>query len=505
MFLDGKGAKKYGKNPYFLAPFLNLKGEDYMKEDILSVGIDIGTSTTQLVFSNITIENRASIVSVPMISIVDKKVIYRSEIYFTPLLSVTEIDAITIRKIIEKEYEKAGIKPEDVDTGAVIITGETARKKNASEVLKSLSGFAGEFVVATAGPDLEGIIAGKGAGVGEFSKEKGAIVANLDIGGGTTNISVFKNGDVIDTACLDIGGRLIKINQKSKEITYISEKMERLVEKLGLNISIGSKVDKNELKKITNIMVNVLEEVVGIKEPSEELELLITNHDLRRDYEIEYISFTGGVADCISNQPENWFQFEDIGFLLGKGIRDSKLTEKKSIFKPDETIRATVVGAGSHTTDISGSTIDVSQDILPMKNVPILKLTEEEENINFNKIDKIIANKLKWFRLENDKQLVALAIKGLRGGSFKYIQDISKLIIKGMEEIINSNDPLIVIVENDMAKVLGQTLKTQLNNNKDIVCIDSIKVSDGDYIDIGKPLAEGKVVPVIIKTLLFNN
>ena len=144
-----------------------------MKEDILSVGIDIGTSTTQLVFSNITIENKASIVSVPMISIVDKEVIYRSEIYFTPLLSLTEIDAIGVRKIIEGEYKKAGIRPEDVDTGAVIITGETARKENASEVLKSLSGFAGEFVVATAGPDLEGIIAGKGAGAGEFSKQKG--------------------------------------------------------------------------------------------------------------------------------------------------------------------------------------------------------------------------------------------------------------------------------------------------------------------------------------------
>ncbi|HHV26753.1 MAG TPA: ethanolamine ammonia-lyase reactivating factor EutA [Tissierellia bacterium] len=475
-----------------------------MKEDILSVGIDIGTSTTQLVFSNIIIENKASIVSVPMISIVEKKVIYRSEIYFTPLLSLTEIDAIGVRKIIEGEYKKAGIRPEDVDTGAVIITGETARKENASEVLKSLSGFAGEFVVATAGPDLEGIIAGKGAGAGEFSKQKGTVVANLDIGGGTTNISVFKNGDVIDTACLDIGGRLIKINKENSEVTYLSEKMKQLVERIGLKISVGSKLDKNELEKITNKMAEVLEEIVGIKEPSKELELLITNHDLRRDYEIEYLSFTGGVADCISNQPDNWFQFEDAGFLLGKSIKDSKLTKEKKILQPAETIRATVVGAGSHTTDISGSTIDVSEDVLPIKNIPILKLTEEDEKLSFDEMSKVIADKLKWFGLEDNKQLVALAIKGLKSGSFKYIQELSNSIINGMEEIINSNAPLIVIAESDMAKVLGQTLKTQLNNKKDIVCIDSIKVSDGDYIDIGKPLAEGKVVPVIVKTLLFN-
>lgn len=490
--------------PYSLAPFLNIKGEDDMKEDILSVGIDIGTSTIQLVFSSITIENRASIVSVPMITIVDKEVIYKSKIYFTPLLSLTEIDALGVREIIESEYEKAGIKPEDVDTGAVIITGETARKENASEVLKSLSGFAGEFVVATAGPDLEGIIAGKGAGASEFSKKKGAVVANLDIGGGTTNISVFKNGDVIDTACLDLGGRLIKIDKQNKEIIYVSKKMEKLVGKIGLNVSLGSKLDKDELEKLTKKMAEVFEEIIGIGEPSEELELLIMNHDLRRDYEIEYISFTGGVADCVSKQPENWFQYEDIGFLLGKSIKDSRIVEDKKILEPVETIRATVVGAGSHTTDISGSTIDVSENVLPIKNIPILKLTEEDEKLNFDEMSKVIDNKLEWFNLENDKQLVALAIKGLRSGSFKYIQDISQSIIKGMEEIISSNVPLIVITESDMAKVLGQTLKTQLNNKKDIVCIDSIEVSDGDYIDIGRPLVEGKVVPVIVKTLLFN-
>src|SRR5699024_2724167 len=138
------------------------------------------------------------------------------------------------------------------------------------------------------------------------------------------------------------------------------------------------------------------------------------------------------------------------------------------------------------------------------KNIPILKLTEEDEKLSFDEMSKVIADKLKWFGLEDNKQLVELAIKGLKRGSFKYIQELSNSIINGMEEIINSNAPLIVIAESDMAKVLGQTLKTQLNNKKDIVCIDSIKVSGGDYIDIGKPLAEGKVVPVIVKTLLFN-
>ncbi len=179
-----------------------------MREELLSVGIDIGTSTTQLVFSKLIIENIASSFSVPKVVIVDKEIIYRSEIYFTPLKSPTEINGSKVREIIEEEYRKAGIEKSKIDTGAIIITGETARKENAKEVLETLSGFAGDFVVATAGPDLESIISGKGAGAHIYSKEKHTGVVNIDIGGGTSNLAVFKHGEVVDTGCLDVGGRL---------------------------------------------------------------------------------------------------------------------------------------------------------------------------------------------------------------------------------------------------------------------------------------------------------
>ncbi len=165
-----------------------------MHEVILSVGIDIGTSTTQLIFSRLTIENRASSYTVPRIQIVEKEVIYRSLIYFTPLKSSTEIDAEAVKKIVRDEYKAAGMTPEDVKTGAVIITGETARKQNANDVLEALSDLAGDFVVATAGPDLESVLSARGAGTDKLSHEHRTTVANLDVGGGTTNIAVYEKG-----------------------------------------------------------------------------------------------------------------------------------------------------------------------------------------------------------------------------------------------------------------------------------------------------------------------
>ena len=207
-----------------------------MKEELLSVGIDIGTSTTQLIFSKLIVENMASSFSVPRISIVDKEIIYKSEVYFTPLISNTEIDRDKIKELVELEYKKANICKSDIQTGAVIITGETARKENANDVLHSLSGFAGDFVVATAGPDLESIISGKGAGAHIYSKEHSTSVVNLDIGGGTTNLALFKRGEVCDTGCLDIGGRLIKIDKSTKEIIYISPKIKEIIKNNNLNL-----------------------------------------------------------------------------------------------------------------------------------------------------------------------------------------------------------------------------------------------------------------------------
>ena len=238
-----------------------------MKETILSVGIDIGTSTTQLIFSRLTIENLASSYMVPRIRIVDKEVTYRSEIYFTPLLSQTEIDAEKVKGIIEREYRKAGMKPEDLQTGAVIITGETARKQNANSVLASLSSMAGDFVVATAGPDLESVLSAKGAGADRISEEKRIAVANIDIGGGTSNIALFQKGSLKGTSCLDIGGRLIKV--ENGRISYIYPKIQKLAERHGIRIAVGDRADESTLYRVCEHMADQLAMAVHVMEPDE--------------------------------------------------------------------------------------------------------------------------------------------------------------------------------------------------------------------------------------------
>ncbi|UHA72520.1 ethanolamine ammonia-lyase reactivating factor EutA [Paenibacillus sp. 481] len=476
-----------------------------MNEHLLSVGIDMGTSTTQLVLSKLHIENLSSSFSVPRLVITDKEVVYRSDICFTPVLADNRIDMHQIQLFVQEQYEKAGISKDDIQTGAVIITGETARKENANEVLLSLSGFAGDFVVATAGPDLESIISAKGAGAHTYSKEHSTSIVNIDIGGGTSNLALFANGELLDTGCLDIGGRLIRVDQGSHQITYIAPKIKQLAARRGLALTVGQHVTPADLEPIIGEMVKLLEESVGLRPLSDYYDTIVTNKGLRLDQAIACISFSGGVADYIYEEAaDDVFQYGDIGILLGRAIAASPLTQRMTMARAVETIRATVVGAGSHTTEISGSTITYTEESFPIKNIPILKLSLADESGSDDVLARAIADKLNWFKLNNDVQQVAIAIEGKNSPSFQEVQKYARGLYTGMSELLEHKYPLIVIVRHDMAKVLGQTLYALLDYKKDVICLDSVHVDNGDYIDIGKPIADGKVLPVVVKTIVFH-
>lgn len=254
------------------------------------------------------------------------------------------------------------------------------------------------------------------------------------------------------------------------------------------------------------MMVSWLEESVGLRPKDEYFDYIVTNKSIALENEIKCISFSGGVADYIYYEGEiqDYFKYGDIGIILGQAIKNSDLCKKLKVVRSIETIRATVVGAGSHTTEISGSTITYTKDSFPIKNLPILKLSLEDESQGSYELETALKKKIEWFRLENDFQKIAIAINGKKNPSFKEIQEYAKGLVNGMKDLIEKEGQLIVVVENDMAKVLGQAIYSLLNFQKEIICIDGIKVENGDYIDLGTPIADGKVLPVVIKTLVFN-
>ncbi|WP_070000595.1 ethanolamine ammonia-lyase reactivating factor EutA [Cellulosilyticum sp. I15G10I2] len=476
-----------------------------MTDFIFSVGIDIGTSTTQLVFSKFKIENMASAYAVPRIAITEKEIVYSGAVYMTPLTSETIIDEKAIANMIKHEYSLAGFRTEDITTGAVIITGETARKENAKAVVEIMSGMAGDFVVATAGTELEGVIAGKGAGAALYSMQRHQAVANVDIGGGTTNIAVFKEGQAVDTACLDIGGRLIRFKPHTTEISYIAPKVQKLCAQESIPLKIGEKADPHDLNKVCKCMAETIAQTLhSIWHDQDARHFMITDHGLSHSMPINAITFSGGVGYCFYHQTDDNERFNDIGVLLSQVLREVFSNSTYQILEPIETIRATVIGAGMYSTEISGSTITYSKDIFPIKMIPIVKLNPEDEKLSCILFKKAVKKMLSWYGAEEGEHLAALAIKGIHNITFDEVQQYADKITQAMEGIIDSKQPLIIIIEQDMAKVLGQALQVRLGKEKDIVCIDAIDVSGGDYIDIGMPVMNGRVLPVVVKTLIFS-
>lgn len=477
---------------------------DFRKQELLSVGVDIGTSTTQLVFSNIMIENLASSFNIARIEIVDKEIIYRSKIYFTPLIDNNHIDMERVIQIVDTEFASAGINRKDVDIGAVIVTGETARRDNANEVLQKMSGYAGDFVVATAGPELESIISGKGAGADRPSKEENIVVANIDIGGGTSNIAVFDRGQAVSAGCIDIGGRLVKFDTEGKVI-YINNKIEQIIQKEVIPIRIGSKPTELALRTLAKIMVHELEILAGLAPKDDYYDLLITQKEMHYKSKVDALMFSGGVADIYYNHADekDIYKYGDIGIILAQEMKNSKIFNSVRIDRPIETIRATVVGAGSHTSNISGSTITYDGELLPMKNIPVIKIPEVAEK-NLATLSEEIRKRLDWFKLEGELQNVAFAMRGINSPSFKQVEEYAKAILEGAESICKENRPLLLLVEADMAKALGYTVRRLLKYKSKLICVDSIEVEDGDYVDFGNPIAGGMVLPVVVKTLIFK-
>ena len=436
-----------------------------MAESLLSVGLDVGTTSTQMVLSELNSENKAGSFSVPEMEISERKIIYKSPVHFTPLKGKDLVDAEKLREIIAKEYENAGVNRENVDTGAIIITGETSRKENARAVLEQLSDFAGDFVVATAGPDLESVLAAKGAGADIYSEKDSKTVLHMEIGGGTSNLALIREGKIEKTGCLNVGGRLLKFDDRCV-VTYVSPVLRDIC-----RIKEGDVITESMTEDVAKLLVSALEMAAAKREETELYKLLTTEGTKMTPVKADVISFSGGVADCIeSNVP--WMKYGDIGPVLGREIRKSRLCDGDYVLG-EETIRATVIGAGCHSAQLSGSTVFYRNVEFPLKNIPVAKF---EDGV------KLHADTVFW---------------SVSGEVKPDYSTVLKLADKVIENVCDG--PIYLCIEQDMAKALGQALAMRVNDDRPILCLDRIKSSDESYMDVGEPV--GPALPVVIKTL----
>ncbi|MGE5777192.1 MAG: ethanolamine ammonia-lyase reactivating factor EutA [Chloroflexota bacterium] len=471
---------------------------------LLSVGVDVGTTTTQIIFSRLNLMDVARSGQIPRINITDRKVVYQSPIVFTPLIDAQTIDAAKLNEIVRGEYASAGVDPSQVETGAVIITGETAKKKNADEILRALSGLAGDFVVSVAGPNVESLIAGKGAGAAQYSQTNYATVTNVDIGGGSANSATFRTGNLIGAAAMNFGGRILEIEHESGRVRHIAEPAKQILADIGLNLNVGDTPSLEDLRRFTDRMADMTVELIEGTSSSLAQTIYLTP-PVGASGKGSILMFSGGIGHYYYNPvPINSVsdvtRHDDVGPLLAESLRKHAVLNTYTIVPPAETVRATVLGASTQTVTLSGSTIWAEREILPLKNVPVIRPILPA-SLEPPAVAKSISEAVtRWdVNLAADPFAIALEIEQ----SLDY-ESLVRLA-NGLKEFSNSmpsERPLIAIIERDYAQALGQTVKG-LAPSRALLVIDQVGLSEGDYIDIGAPLMDGRVVPLSVKTLIF--
>ncbi|MGF1737735.1 ethanolamine ammonia-lyase reactivating factor EutA [Photobacterium satsumensis] len=473
---------------------------------IHSVGIDIGTTTTQVIFSNLTVVNRAPASQVPVYEFIERDIVYQSPVTFTPINHQGTIDALGLQQFIEQQIELAGLDSggkagEGVETGAIIITGETAKAHNARDAIMDLSQRLGDFVVATAGPNLESVIAGRGSGAQELAQNGHLKVMNIDIGGGTSNYVVFDCGRVVETACLNIGGRLVELND-SGEVVYVHKPAVVVMQDLFGETLHPRQITADHLKRMVDRMADLIVEVMEGQLSPLAVQLLQTS-GLSEHKDLDAVFLSGGVGECYyhADNPAHIGNFGDIGPQLALSLLRHGRLAHYPVRRPNQTLRATVIGAGAYSLTLSGSTIWLNSAELPLKNIPVVHPAVDWQQPQPEISEQIvIAAERMDLAIGCDRYAIALD----RGMPIRYqtVQHVAAELARFYQQHGNHQDPAFVIVHNDIGKALGMELQPQLYPLP-VTVIDEVITHEGDYIDIGNSYFGGEIVPLTVKSLAF--
>lgn len=476
--------------------------------ELLSVGIDVGTTTTQLVFSRLVVQDVARMGQVPRLEVSAKSVLYESPVYFTPLTTPVLVDVDALTALVQREYRSAGFEPGQIETGAVIVTGEIARTQNADAILDAISHLAGEFVVTVAGPSVEAQIAGRGAGAAAYSVEHYTQVTNVDIGGGTANAAIFRVGEHLSSSTLAVGGRQLVIERTSGTVRHIAPSGRIIVDALNLPIRVGEKATLADLDRFCAAMADVTADLILGQETDLGHQMQLTP-PLQGADKSTVVFLSGGVGayyyDPIEIQSlTDALVHDDVGPLYAQALRLNARIRKMNVQRPAQTLRATVMGASSQTVTLSGSTIWVAREQLPLRNLPVVRASttpDELSGTDSASIAAVLRQASQRWDADKDVTNIALTIDLPPRLDHPTLTAIAQGVSIYADRR-NGDRPVVLVLERDYAQALGQAIHA-LRPTLPLVVIDQVGLGEGDFIDIGLPLLGGRVVPLSVKTLIF--
>jgi ethanolamine utilization protein EutA len=466
-----------------------------------TVGFDIGSSTSQVVFSRITLARQDA-----YYIIVDRSILHQSEVILTPYRAPTIIDTAQLSDFIDRQFGAAAVERDAVDAGAVILTGLALSSSNARAVAETIADESGRFVAVAAGDVLEARLAASGAGVPAISAQRTGVLVHIDIGGGTTKLSAWREGKLLGVAALDVGARLVTVDADGV-VVRLEEPVARVASDLKLDLRVGTILDTAVAERIAGAMArNVLRHAGVLREPPRGQSSLRTGplFNAGDELPIEAVLFSGGVSEYVYHRETR--TFGDLGLLLGRAIRAEVDATGVLLLPFEQGIRATVLGVSQHSVQLSGNTIFVSDSVpLPMRNLPVLlpHLDLGHHDLDGQKVLDRLTEALRMHAGSVGSPPPVIAIRWEGMPNLDRLTLVAQAVAHSVAPHLGDSDPCVVIVEGDVAGVLGAALERAFEGRRGVVCLDGVHVHEFDHVDVGAFTQHVRALPVIVKSLLF--
>jgi ethanolamine utilization protein EutA len=469
--------------------------------ELTTVGIDIGSSTSHLMFAKVHLRRKSKSLSSGYV-VVNRTILWKSPILLTPFLPDNSIDADRLNAFIQEAYRAAGLERDDIDSGAVILTGEAIKRSNAEAIAGLFAADSGKFVCASAGHHLECNLAAQGSGAAALSRTTHRTVLNVDIGGGTTKFALIKNGLVIATCAVAVGGRLI-VRDAEGRCVRLDEAAQQAAASLGLQLQLGETIADADIDRIADALAEVAIACICGEQPGALAQTLLLTDALVMDDSPDLVTFSGGVSEYLFYRETT--DYGDIAKPLadriGRAFASGRV--KPALTDPGNGIRATVIGASQFTVQVSGKTIHLSRSVpLPLHNIPVIfPRLAVDQPFTADDVVREIQAALKRSDLDA-MHTVAVAIRWRGDPYYAILRTLANGIAIALDN--TSAAPLILVIDGDVGKVMGNILEYELKVLRPVVSVDGVQLDEMDFVDIGALIEPAYVVPIVIKSLLFT-
>lgn len=475
----------------FTAPGRSMVEEDRIV--LVSVGVDIGSSTSHLLFSRLELEREDT-----RYVTTRRDTLHESDILLTPYLDDVTIDGAALADFVAGQYAAAGLGRGDVDTGALILTGVALRRRNARAIAELFAAEAGRFVAVSAGDNLEATMAAHGSGAVALSAA-GPAVLNIDIGGGTTKFATCRGGRVDELMAIDVGARLVAYDVDSV-LTRVEEAGRAFAAGLGLDLAVGTRVRPADLEQLAETMVDAL---------LRELQTPAHGSSIRRGPPIQdltgvaAVTFSGGVSEFVYGRAQR--SFGDLAPLLAAAVLRRADELPAPIRTTSAGIRATVIGASQYTVQVSGSTVYLDPlDVVPVRNLAVVTPDIPwGDDLDPAAVATAVRAAVQRYDLGDGRQPVALGVHWSGTASYRRIGAFCDGVLAGLQPQLTAGQPVVVVFDGDIGGLIGLHLR-DLGVEHPVVSIDGIDLKEFDFIDIGEIIPTSGVVPVVVKSLVFS-